>query len=160
MCSTNTTCPPRLFLTLCNHRSRIQKETSIPFFTNCPFRLLSLMVTFRGKRRIYPGIFSAISRLGCYVNIFEYEGEGILFGVKQPKKRTGSSHPCGQSTARSWPNCVNYWLGLSPHTEAECLGVIGAKVLTVFLLAIHSHGFYSPSPPRPRVKVVWHWFVM
>jgi hypothetical protein len=31
-------------------------------------------------------------------------------------------------------------------TEAEFLDVIWTKVLKVFHLAIHSHGFYSPHP--------------
>jgi hypothetical protein len=46
----------------------------------------------------------------------------------------------------------------SMRAEAEFLDVIRAKVLRVFLLAIHSH-LHERIPPSPRGKVVWNWFV-
>ncbi len=42
--------------------------------------------------------------------------------------------------------------------EAEFLGVIGTKVLRVFLLAIHSHLYYvlNPPPPPPPTNLNVH----
>jgi hypothetical protein len=40
-------------------------------------------------------------------------------------------------------------------TEAEFLGVIGTKVLRVFLLAIHSHLYKRILPPPPPPQSGW-----
>ncbi len=47
-------------------------------------------------------------------------------------------------------------------TKAEFLGVIGTKVLGVFLLAIHSHLYERIllPPPPTQAKVVWNWFLL